>query len=226
MGNRIPLPAMNRRAAMIALLLAALVACDTDDGRTLRPPDPSKTTTTSTTTSVAGGVVPSAPATSTPGAGGILPGAPDEFSLVLPWADGAGIPRRYTCDARNQVGPVFNWFVPPDRTAEFAIVVDDPDAPTPAPFVHWVAGGIPASLRTLDASRPQDAVVPVVNDSGSSDWFGPCPPEGDGPHQYRFTLHALRRPLELAPESPASDAIEAIEEASIATASYTGVYSR
>jgi len=151
---------------------------------------------------------------------------PDSFTLVMPWPDGGDIPRRYTCDARSQVGPVFNWFVPPDGVAEFAVIVDDPDAPTPEPFVHWVAAGIPASMRTLDASQPQNAVVQAVNDGDDTNWFGPCPPEGDGPHTYRFTLHALGRPLELAPGSPASDAIEAIEGASIAAATYTGVYSR
>jgi Raf kinase inhibitor-like YbhB/YbcL family protein len=189
----------------------------------MRPPGSDKTTTTSSTTTVVGAVVPGGSGAATPPSTAAAPTVPTDFALVMPWPDGGRIPTRYTCDAKRQVGPVFNWFVPPDGTAEFAVVVDDPDADG---FVHWVAAGIPPSMRTLDAAHPQDVVVQAVHDAGGIGWFGPCPPPGEGPHTYRFSLYALDHKLEIASRSPAADAIEAITDSALATATYTGVYSR
>ena len=47
----------------------------------------------------------------------------------------------------------------------------------------------------------------AVNSFGDPGWAGPCPPPGDGPHTYQFTLHVLdqatRAPRRIADRRPA-----------------------
>ena len=101
--------------------------------------------------------------------------------------DGAPIPARYTCDGDGQ-SPPLSWGEPPAGTKSFALVVDDPDAPSGS-FRHWGVYDIPASTRSLGAG--QSIGGQAVNGFGKSGYGGPCPPKGHGPHHYRFKLYAL-----------------------------------
>ena len=74
-------------------------------------------------------------------------GDPDEPRLTSSaFADGGGIPARYTCDGDN-VSPPLAWSNLPEGTRSLALVLDDPDAPDPkAPkitWIHWVVYNIP-----------------------------------------------------------------------------------
>src|SRR5436305_906508 len=42
----------------------------------------------------------------------------------------------------------------PGGAAELALVVEDPDAPTPMPFVHWLVYGIPIATGQTMAEIP------------------------------------------------------------------------
>ena len=78
---------------------------------------------------------------------------------------------------------------------ELALVMDDPDAPTDSPFVHWAVYGIGTDTATVtdgDASLTYG-----VNDAGTDAWFGPCPPPGDGLHTYRWKLFGLSAAMDL-----------------------------
>jgi phosphatidylethanolamine-binding protein (PEBP) family uncharacterized protein len=50
---------------------------------------------------------------------------------------GQAIPPPYTADGKN-VSPPLNWDGLPAETQELALIVADPDAPKPEPFIHWV----------------------------------------------------------------------------------------
>ena len=103
------------------------------------------------------------------------------------------IPRQHTCDG-DDVPPPLRWSGAPSSTRAFALVMDDPDAPS-GTFTHWMLADLPADLTHLDP----DALAGIVagrNDFGSRGYRGPCPPSGP-PHRYRFHLHALREPLRL-----------------------------
>ena len=100
---------------------------------------------------------------------------------------GEPIPVYHTCDGGNR-SPPLSWGDPPEGTKSFALVVDDPDAPS-GTFRHWGAFDIPASTRRLNAG--QSAGVQARNDFGDSGYGGPCPPKGHGPHHYHFKLFAL-----------------------------------
>lgn len=102
-------------------------------------------------------------------------------------ADGA-IPATVTCDGDN-TSPELKWMHPPDGTRSFALIVDDPDAPS-GTFTHWVLFDIPADVRTLPANA-SDIGVGGRNDFQQDGYGGPCPPPNHGQHRYFFKLYAL-----------------------------------
>ncbi|MEX2673534.1 MAG: YbhB/YbcL family Raf kinase inhibitor-like protein [Phycisphaeraceae bacterium] len=120
--------------------------------------------------------------------------------------DGQVIPRRYTEDGDN-TSPPLSWNNVPEKTREFALIMEDPDAPRPDPWVHWVAYSIPRDLRNLPGRIPHNLLVTLDNArfrQGINSWGeghvgyrGPSPPPGHGTHRYYFHLYALDRPLSL-----------------------------
>lgn len=101
--------------------------------------------------------------------------------------DGQPIPVQYTCDGTDQT-PVLHWSDPPSGTKSFALVIDDPDAPS-GTFRHWGVFDIPVSARSIGGGRESGSEV--TNDFGKPGYGGPCPPKGHGPHHYHFKLFAL-----------------------------------
>jgi Raf kinase inhibitor-like YbhB/YbcL family protein len=102
----------------------------------------------------------------------------------------------FGCTGGNQ-SPQLSWSNAPEGTKSFAVTCFDPDAPTGSGFWHWVAVNIPASVTSLalgagsgDGSMPSGSLQ-TRTDFGAPGYGGPCPPEGDHPHRYLFTLHAV-----------------------------------
>jgi Raf kinase inhibitor-like YbhB/YbcL family protein len=62
------------------------------------------------------------------------------------FANRGRMPRKYTGDGED-MSPRLIWDDVPAGTREFMLVCDDPDAPTPQPWVHWVVYSIPAGAR-------------------------------------------------------------------------------
>jgi len=102
------------------------------------------------------------------------------------WANGLG------CTGTNQ--PIrLDWSRAPAGTRSYAVTLFDPDAPTGSGFWHWQVWDIPATDTALGATPP-DGAVTGTNDAGAADYIGPCPPTGDIPHHYQFTVYALDTP--------------------------------
>ena len=101
--------------------------------------------------------------------------------------NGQPIPVYHTCDGGNR-SPPLSWGEPPEGTKSFALIVDDPDAPS-GTFRHWGAFDFRALTRRLHAG--QSAGVQARNDFGNPGYGGPCPPKGHGAHHYHFKLFAL-----------------------------------
>lgn len=95
----------------------------------------------------------------------------------------------------DNISPALSWENVPQGTKSFAVTVYDPDAPTGSGFWHWVAFNIPARLTSLAAGAGNPEITPDIkhanSDFGAPGYGGCCPPEGDIPHRYVFTLHAL-----------------------------------
>jgi Raf kinase inhibitor-like YbhB/YbcL family protein len=136
------------------------------------------------------------------------------------FAEGGDIPSEYTCDGANRPVPLA-WTAAPDGTAEFALVMDDPDA---RGFVHWVVVAIPARATELAGGSLPDGAVEGQTGFGQAGYGGPCPPSGT--HRYDFTLYALSSPLRLK-GSPTADAVRtAAAERTLAVAKLSGRYAR
>jgi hypothetical protein len=115
------------------------------------------------------------------------------------------IPVEFTGDGRN-ASPPLKWSGLPAGTKELALIVEDPDAPTPEPFVHWVMYKIPADVTSVPEGLPQEkklktppGVMQGQNSFGDVGYGGPAPPPGHGTHHYHFHLYALDKPLEVQP---------------------------
>jgi len=101
----------------------------------------------------------------------------------------------FGCAGGNK-SPQLSWSGAPDGTKSFAITCYDPDAPTGSGFWHWVVANIPADVTSLDvgasgSGMPKGALE-TRTDVGKPGYAGPCPPEGDDPHHYVFTVFAVK----------------------------------
>ena len=110
------------------------------------------------------------------------------------FANGAAIPREYSndgygCTGKN-ISPPLQWSGEPKGTVAFALTVFDPDANGGKGWWHWVVYGIDRKTHTFAAAEPQPGHL-GKNDFGKPGYGGPCPPPGDTPHHYVFTLYAV-----------------------------------
>lgn len=104
----------------------------------------------------------------------------------------------FGCSGENK-SPALKWSGAPKDTKSFAVTVYDPDAPTGSGWWHWVVINIPADVTALPSnsgalnstSLPKGAVQ-GRSDYGVAAWGGACPPQGDKPHRYIFTVYALK----------------------------------
>ena len=134
----------------------------------------------------------------------------------------------------NNTSPELRWEGAPKGTKGFAVTVYDPDAPTGSGWWHWVIFHLPADTTSLtaDAGKPEGEKAPQgsiqsMTDFGQPGYGGPCPPPGDKPHRYVFTVYALkvdRIPL----EKEASGAMVGyyLNQNKLGKASFTAMYGR
>jgi Raf kinase inhibitor-like YbhB/YbcL family protein len=121
------------------------------------------------------------------------PAAPAGLTVTSAAIDAGGtIPTEFTCSGPDR-SPPLQWSGVPSKARELVLLVEDPDAPG-GTFVHWTVSGIPPSVT----ESPEDGVpmggTEGKNSYGRRGWRGPCPPEGDSPHRYRFFVYALGKP--------------------------------
>jgi len=124
----------------------------------------------------------------------------------------------FGCTGQN-ISPALQWSNKPAGTLSFALQLFDPDAPSGRGFWHWAVYDIPPTTTELDQGAGNSAAtLPPGSRGGNTDFFdtgatgvfdsagvnvtpgvngtygGPCPPVGDAPHHYTFTLYALDVP--------------------------------
>jgi Raf kinase inhibitor-like YbhB/YbcL family protein len=132
------------------------------------------------------------------------------MSLILTspaFLDRKAIPTRHTGDGED-LSPPLQWSALPKGTVELAIIVDDPDAPSEDPWVHWLLYNLPLAsapnglaegidTAASPAKLPQSAQG--LNSWGTTGYRGPAPPPGHGRHHYHIKVYALDSPLALPP---------------------------
>ena len=138
--------------------------------------------------------------------------------------DGKQMPAEFSCDGGDK-SPPLKWSEPPEGTKSFALVVDDPDAPS-GTFRHWGAWNIPASANGIETGQGTQ-FAEATNDFGKQGYGGACPPKGHGAHRYRFKLFALDTDrLDLPPGAKVEQVEAAAAEHQLGRAELTGTYER
>jgi Raf kinase inhibitor-like YbhB/YbcL family protein len=127
------------------------------------------------------------------------------------FAAGGTIPLRYSAYG-NGVSPPLAWTGAPAGTRSFVLFVEDPDATSAKPYVHWLVWNIAADRPSLpEGVGPAAAgLVQGRNNQGDNAWFGPRP-RGRSPHRYYFELFALDTELALAPRASRADVLKAMD---------------
>ena len=146
---------------------------------------------------------------------------------------GEAIPLKYSAYGDNQ-SPPLNWKDLPEGTKQLALICDDPDAPMPQPFVHWVIYNIPADAKGLPEALAADEVIEEPasvagaihgrNGIGQTRYFGPRPPADGKVHHYHFKLFAIDADLDLKPGLNKTQLLEAIEGHVIGRGELIGTY--
>ena len=202
------------------------------------------TTATATTLVLALAAAGLAGCGSTPAAG--------EFTLSSPDLRDGRIDNRFVlngfgCKGEN-VSPALVWRNAPAGTKSFALQVYDPDAPTGSGFWHWAVYHLPPSTVTLPQGAGNRAerlpggafggntdFLDTGATGGNGNYGGPCPPEGDRPHRYVFTIYALAvDKIEVAAGVPKSGSAalygfvlnKGLGPAMLGKASFTATYGR
>lgn len=145
------------------------------------------------------------------------------------FADGATIPRRFTCDGEG-LSPPLGWSDPPDSVGSFVLLCDDPDAPG-GTWHHWAAYDIPADRTGLleGAARQSSGqdFKQAINDFRKPGYGGPCPPRGHGLHHYHFRVLALPVDRLAIPDGSICSVVEReARKHVLAQATLVGVYQR
>ena len=153
------------------------------------------------------------------------PAAPERIRLESPaFRDGGTLPERFTCDGAK-VSPPLAWSGVPRRARGLVLLAEDPDAPG-GTFLHWSLFELVPSLRRLREGEVPTGAAEGENSFGDTGYGAPCPPEGDDPHRYVFTLYALSVPLVLEGGATPSDVRTAISRAALARGTLSARYGR
>jgi Raf kinase inhibitor-like YbhB/YbcL family protein len=111
---------------------------------------------------------------------------------------GQELPPRFSAAGGNRSPPI-SWSGMPAETRSLALLVEDPDAPTPKPFLHWMVYAISPRVSGFPEGEANGALE-GKNSLLKLGYTGAAPPRGDRPHRYHFQLFALR----LEPKLPAA----------------------
>ena len=148
------------------------------------------------------------------------------------FANGARLPPRFTADGEG-VSPPLLWGKLPEATESLALVVEDPDAPSPTPLVHAIVWGIDREQRRLaegairaDGKGGLDGTDVGRNSYFLEGWLPPDPPTGHGEHRYAFQLFALAGAADPGDTPGRAALVRAMAGHVLAAGFLTGTYSR
>jgi Raf kinase inhibitor-like YbhB/YbcL family protein len=138
------------------------------------------------------------------------------------------IPKKFTCDGAD-VSPELSWSSPPQGAQSFALIADDPDAPS-GTWTHWVLFNVPAATRSLSEGLARIDELPGGERQGRNDFHkigynGPCPPPGKA-HRYVFKLFVLDKQLDTKPGASRQEVEQAMQGHVLLKAEWMGKYQR
>lgn len=157
--------------------------------------------------------------------------APNSIAVTSPvLQNGAAIPRRYSAYDKG-VAPAIGWGNLPAGTRTVVLLMEDPDAIAPLPFVHWSlidvppeVAGVPEELNRNFQPLPGQPARQGSSSISDRGYFGPRPPKGDPPHRYHFQVFALDTFLKLEPGFNRHALISAMQGHVLAKGLLVGTY--
>jgi len=143
------------------------------------------------------------------------------------FTDGGAMPDQHA--GTHPRPPSLMWTDMPAGTAELVILCEDPDAPLPKPFAHWVVYGIPAGATTYPFDSVSGSLAPTPGKAGKNSkrtlgFAGAAPPPGHGVHHYNFQVFALDRQLSLEPGADRDTVVAAMKGHVLASGEVVGTY--
>lgn len=148
-----------------------------------------------------------------------------DFQVFAPWAPNGTIDPTYTCDGVG-VSPAVSWTGLPAGTTEVAIsFVDDSQFVDGRPLIHWVMGGIDASIGRIGDGDTPPGAIRSLNSFGDLGYSGACPDPGDT-HTYVLTVWALGQQLEAVDGDGSAELLDLVAAVSIDSSSTIGTATR
>lgn len=140
-----------------------------------------------------------------------------DWSPLPKWATG-------DADGRGHA-PTLVWNGVPANAKSIAVVCEDPDAPLPKPFVHWLVYGIHANVNAVGA-RVELPVREGENSALRTGFTPAAPPPGHGLHHYYFQVFALDRAIELEERAGREALVQAMRDYVVGYGQIIGTYER
>ena len=144
--------------------------------------------------------------------------------------NGQPIPQKHA--GAHGRSPALKWSEAPSKAHEIVVLCEDPDAPRPQPFVHWIVTGLPPETVELPEGLPPSS-TPLSsgaaqgrNDMRKDGYYGPEPPPGHGVHHYHFQVFAVDRQLDLRAPIERDQLVEALRDHVLAWGELVGTYER
>jgi Raf kinase inhibitor-like YbhB/YbcL family protein len=144
--------------------------------------------------------------------------------------DGQPLPQTFS-DYGDKVSPPLRWSGVPPAARALVLMMEDPDAAEPKPFVHWLLYNLPVDQTALEESVSPLPRLPQYhgalqgrNSKGSIGYAGPHPPKTDRAHHYHIELFALDEVLTLAPSVDRDQLLTAMSGHVIATGQIVGLF--
>ncbi len=141
---------------------------------------------------------------------------------------GQPIPVKYTCNAED-VSPPLSWTEGPEGTKTYALIFEDPDAPS-GNWVHWIAWNMQKTSLEENASKryllsKQAGLMYQGKNSWDKPMYqGPCPPSGM--HHYYIRVYALDTKLRITTGLDKEILVKAMNKHILAYGELMGTYER
>lgn len=133
----------------------------------------------------------------------------------------------FGCKGEN-ISPDLKWSGAPEGTKSFALLVHDPDAPTPNGWWHWLVVNIPfGKTEFKKGEKPAPPMLETITDFKTTGYGGACPPVGHGIHHYNFTIYALDvEKLDITADTNPNIVEKTVQSHALSKATITALYQR
>lgn len=137
---------------------------------------------------------------------------------------GGELPKKFT-DYDIGMSPSLVWKDLPEGTKSLAVIMEDPDASSSQPFLHWLAWNIDPAAGAIERGSVTIGAKLGRNGRGHPAYFGPRPP-GKSAHHYHFQMFALDVQLPLKAGASRDQLLQAMRGHVLAKASLVGTFGK